>query len=163
VQGFQAFEDIVGDPYEVTRKPIRGWPGYYAGSDGRIYSLHSGDFEPVAEWEGGRKRCPYQKVTLYRTRCVWWHRDGKRGRRGRVAEKRNFFVFGLFGSDWIVMMPRCNSSGSASAFPGGRLLNASSVAPSESTITLPGCPLDSVRRSMPLTNESMNVRSAVTT
>ena len=106
MQGFQAFEDIVGDPYEVTRKPIRGWPGYYAGSDGRIYSLHSGDFEPVAEWEGGRKRCPYQKVTLYRTRCVWWHRDGKRGRRGRVAEKQNFFVHNLIALAFLGRRPR---------------------------------------------------------
>src|ERR1051326_2469340 len=43
-----------------------------------------------------------------------------------------------------------------------RLLISSSVAPSESTTTFPGCPLPSVSRTMPLTNASITMRIAMT-
>jgi hypothetical protein len=43
-----------------------------------------------------------------------------------------------------------------------RLLNASSVAPSESTITFPGWPLPCVSLYMPLTNASITVLSPIT-
>lgn len=84
---------------EIRREPIKGWPGYYAGSDGRIYSLKSGDFEPLATWEGGRKRCRYLKVSLHR-RC---------GRRGNRAEKRNFYVHNLIARAFLGRRPRVTS------------------------------------------------------
>ncbi len=45
---------------------------------------------------------------------------------------------------------------------GARLLNDSSVAPSERTITLPGWPLALVRRYMPLTKAIITVSSEMT-
>jgi hypothetical protein len=90
---------------EIRREGIKGWPGYYAGNDGRIYSLHSGDFEPVAEWEAGRPRCRYRKVTLYRTRV-----RRIRGM-GRVRDrfKRNFSVHMLIALAFIGRRPRRTS------------------------------------------------------
>lgn len=76
-------------PPPVRREGIVKWPGYYAGSDGVIYSIKSGDLAPVATWLGGRKRCQYKKVTLYR-------KGSRRPVKGqRSGEKRNFYVHDL--------------------------------------------------------------------
>jgi hypothetical protein len=87
------------------KMPIKGWPGYFAGNDGKIYSAHSGTFKPVAEWEAGRPRCRYRKVTLYRTRVRRIHGMG----RVRDRQKRNFAVHMLVAAAFIGRRPRSTS------------------------------------------------------
>jgi hypothetical protein len=98
---------MIIDEFPIKPKgsmPIKGWPGYFAGGDGRIYSAHRGEFRRVAEWESGKPSCRYRKVTLYRTRC---RRRG--GAVERVAEKRNFHVHTLVALAFIGRRPRRKS------------------------------------------------------
>jgi hypothetical protein len=101
----------------IHRESIKKWPGYFAGSDGVIYSIKSGDFTPVATWLGGRKRCQYKKVTL--------RRSAGRGRagKGRPGTKRNFYVHDLVAVAFCG--PRRRKTWQARHKDGDRFNNAS--------------------------------------
>lgn len=85
-----SFLDEAG-PGGVMR-PIKRWPGYYAGSDGGVYSKKSGRFERLAVWLSGRPWCKYPRVTLW---------NGKR--------RANFAVHFLIASAFVGKRPRRTS------------------------------------------------------
>lgn len=64
------FLDQTG-PGGVVMRPIKRWPGYFAGSDGAIYSKKTGVFHALAVHLGGRPRCQYQRVTLQNKGKKW--------------------------------------------------------------------------------------------
>src|SRR3954464_2500914 len=92
MKALDSFDDEEG-PGGIVMRPIKRWPGYYAGSDGGIYTKGLGRWSRLTAWFGGRSRCPYAKVTLY----------GKRGRR------RNFFVHNLIACAFVGRRPRKTS------------------------------------------------------